>query len=134
MGVPIASYGTNQKVAQELSETLKPEYDVVHIALSTEAALAEIPAVASGDTGVVPSSGLGSNANADASARQVPKALIFGGGISAEEVGEVKSAVSAAAPDLKFISITHDEIEAAGGPTAENIASVLKGKLGEAGL
>lgn len=153
MAIPVASYGTNEKVAEDLQTALQPEYDsmlmcpsdstyrqlltiipVVHVAFTTEAALAELPALAAGNTDTVPSSGIGSNASAEPGARKVPKALIIGGNVSAEEAAEVKAAVAAAAPDLKPITITQEDVEAVANPSTENIAAILKAKLAEAGI
>lgn len=94
-------------------------------------ALSELVPLASGKTDIAPSSGLGTNAGADASARKVPKAVIVGGTVPAGEAEEFKAALAAAAPGVKIVSITREDIVAAGGsgPDAELITKLIKEKL-----
>ena len=109
---------------------------MVHVALDRETALAELPAIASGDVSVAPSSGLGSNANVDAGERKVPKALIFGGGLPEGDIKAVTEALCNAAPNVKPIVVTKGDILAAGGtgPDPDLISRLIKEKLIEAGL
>ncbi len=148
--IPVASFGNNSDVAQGVRAKLLPEYDgssllrfpelwapsntsflVVHIALSLEAALAELPVVSSGELETAPSSGLGSNAGAPVAERKAPKAIIFGAGIPEEDVARVIEAVNAKAPGVKPIQVTKEDVQGAGAdkPNPEIIVKILKDKL-----
>lgn len=104
---------------------------VVHVTLDLDSALAELPAVAAGQLDTPIASGLGTNAGVDAGSRKAPRAIIFGGGLAPENVAAVRDAVAAAAPDVKAVGITEDDIDEAqgAGPEIDAVAAVLKAKL-----
>ncbi|CAK7205682.1 hypothetical protein SEUCBS139899_008461 [Sporothrix eucalyptigena] len=131
--IPVCSYGNNSETAQGVRARLLPEYDVAHICVSLDAAEAELPAICSGDLSTNPSSGLGSNAGLSVSERKIPRAIIFGGGVPAEEVDRITKAVQARAPSVKPIHVKRDEMLAAGvtGPDPETITKLLKARLAE---
>ncbi|KAH8893647.1 hypothetical protein GQ53DRAFT_840027 [Thozetella sp. PMI_491] len=129
--MPIASYGNNSQVAQDVRAKLLPEFDIVHIAVNLEAAEAELPLVAAGELDAVPASGLGTNATLPVAERKAPKAIIFGGGIPEDEVTKVTTAVQAKAPGAKFVRVTREDFENLGlqTPNPEAIVKILKEKL-----
>ncbi|KAK4213154.1 hypothetical protein QBC37DRAFT_180784 [Rhypophila decipiens] len=131
--IPIASFGNNSQVAQDIRSKLLPEYDITHICLTLDAAQSELPALFAGALETAPSSGLGSNANLPPTQRKIPQALIFGGGVPEEQVKSITEAVLAKAPSAKPIHITREQIVNAGGsgPNPDIIARVLKAKLDE---
>lgn len=66
--------------------------------------------------------------------RRVPKAIIFGGGISDEDVESVMQAVEAQAPGVvKVVRVTRQDVldRGAEGPNPGVIAGVLMEKLGK---
>ncbi|KAK4445061.1 Matrilin-4 [Podospora aff. communis PSN243] len=137
MAIPVASFGSKVEFADAISDGLLPEFDVVHVVLNIEAALSELPAIASGNLDTPPASGLGSNTSADAAARKVPRAIIFAGNLPEDDIKSVQDAVSAVAPDVKFILITKEDIlgaGVAGPPNPVVIAQILKDKLTAAAL
>ncbi|KAK3348244.1 hypothetical protein B0H65DRAFT_423967 [Neurospora tetraspora] len=133
--IPVASFGNNAAVAQAIREKLLPEYDVVHTTLTLSTSLSELPALCNGTFSQgTPSSNLGSNATASTPADlKVPKAIIFGGGVSPSDAEQVKEAVLAQNPDLKFVRLTREDMVAAGaeGPDPEVIGRLLKERLAE---
>ncbi|KAK4236883.1 hypothetical protein C8A03DRAFT_35194 [Achaetomium macrosporum] len=128
----VASLGANPEVAKEIQNLLLPDYDVVHMCIDSTTASTELPALCSGNTDTAPASGLGSNAGKPAAERKVPKAVIFGGGVTDEQAQAVSQAVSAVAPQIKTVRVTREDIMAAGatGPNPEVIVKVLREKLG----
>ncbi|KAK3502042.1 hypothetical protein B0T13DRAFT_526481 [Neurospora crassa] len=129
----VATYGRDPKMAAAVSEKLLPDVEVVHTSLSLSTALHELPALFSGDTSIVPSSGLGSNTNRPSSERHIPTALLVGGSsLSDEEYENIVSAVREAIPGaegsgtpVQFIRIGKRDVIAAGaftGPNPETIA------------
>ena len=104
---------------------------MVHTSLDLESALAELPSVFSGDLGVAPSSGLGTNAERAVADRVAPKILFFGAGIPPSEVEQVSAAIKAKAPEAHFVQISPSEIQVAGGhgPDFDVISKVLKEKF-----
>ncbi|KAK3498810.1 uncharacterized protein B0T23DRAFT_305699 [Neurospora hispaniola] len=95
----VATYGRDPKMAAAVSEKMLPDVEVVHTSLSLSTALHELPALFSGDTSIVPSSGLGSNTNRSPSERHIPTALLVGGSsLSDEEYENIVSAVREAIP------------------------------------
>ncbi|KAK4162418.1 Matrilin-4 [Cladorrhinum sp. PSN259] len=135
VSIPVASVGANPSIAKELQAYLLPEYSIVHICLDLAAATAELPLLFSGDRDVSPSSGLGTNDELSPAERQIPRAIIFGGKTSEEEVQTITQAVHAKAPGIKTVHVTKQDIVEAGGngPNPEIISSVLKKKLVELG-
>ncbi|TPX18311.1 uncharacterized protein E0L32_011809 [Thyridium curvatum] len=142
--IPIASYGNNSEVAQAVRASLLPDYDVVHITLTLQAALSELPALVAGDTSAPPSSGLGSNAAAPEAERRVPRAVIFGGGLPEEEIRQVSEAVlgeggknkmkegeGEADGGVRIVVVRREDVLAKGveGPNAEVIGEILREKL-----
>ena len=112
------------------SLTHTPNLSVVHVSLNQEDALAELPALCSGDTSAPQASGIGSNAKVDAGARQVPKAVVFAGSLPPDQIKQVQDAIAAVAPEVKAITITKDDVNASGGPPDPAvIAKILKEKL-----
>ncbi|KAK3486695.1 uncharacterized protein B0T23DRAFT_231797 [Neurospora hispaniola] len=133
--IPIASFGNNPEVAQAIREKLLPGYDVVHTTLTLSTSLSELPPLCTGTFSHLPSSNLGSNATAATPADlKVPKAIIFGGGVSPSDAEQVKEAVLAKNPDIKFVQLTREDMVAAGaeGPDPEVIGRLLKERLAEA--
>lgn len=102
---------------------------VVHVVLDQDSALAELPAAASGQPDAPISSGLGSNANAEPESRKVPQAIIFGTGISREDIAKVQEAVAEVASGVKSVIVTEDEVDAA---DTDSLAQVVKAKLAAA--
>ncbi|KAK0648904.1 hypothetical protein B0T16DRAFT_325260 [Cercophora newfieldiana] len=134
MAIPVASFGTKAEFAEAISQGLLPEFDgkFVHVALNAEAALSELPVIASGDLATPPASGLGTNATADAGARKAPKAIIFAGNLPEADIKGVQDGVAAVAPGVKSIIITKEDIMGAGvagPPNPVVIAKILKDKL-----
>ena len=117
---------------------------MVHVCLSVETALAELPRACAGELDEPPSSGIGSNAAAEQQQQQqqqqqkrrAPRALTFGGAYSDEEVRSMTEAVRARVPGIQAVRVTREDAAAAGvgGPDPSYIAKVLKKKLGELGL
>ncbi len=101
--------------------------------MTVESAETELPALCSGDLSTTPSSGLGSNADAAESDRRVPKGIIFGAGISAEEIARVSAAVLAKAPGIRLVEVSRQDILDAGdeGPNPDVIAKILRAKLAD---
>jgi hypothetical protein len=134
MPTPIASFGhsANAALGGEINEGLLPEYEIVHASVDLASALAELPKIASGDLSVAPSSGYGTNAGADAGSRKAPKAIIIGGTVPADEVSQIQAAVSG----IPVITISREDIQAAGGsgPDPKVITKVFKQKLSAAGI
>ncbi|OAA56247.1 hypothetical protein SPI_07858 [Niveomyces insectorum RCEF 264] len=96
MPVPIAAFSTFPNAAENLTTHLKPEYDVVHVSTSKEAALSELPALFSGGN--------------------APKALIFAGPTSDEDAAAISSAVTGASSSARIVRLTREDLEAAGVP------------------
>ncbi|KAK0614640.1 hypothetical protein B0T14DRAFT_436628 [Immersiella caudata] len=134
MPTPIASFGNNSALGGEINEKLLPEYEIVHASVDLASALKELPALAGGDLSVTPSSGFGTNAGS--SSPQAPKAIIIGGTVPADETAQLTAAVAAAAPGVKIITISREDIVAAGGsgPDPGVIVSVFKKKLADEGI
>ncbi|KAK5655572.1 hypothetical protein OQA88_5503 [Cercophora sp. LCS_1] len=130
MPAPIASYGNNASIGGAVNAQLAPEYEIVHGATDLAAALSELPALVGGDTSVTPSSGLGTNATA--ATKQVPKAVIVGGGVPASEVDQLKAAISG----VPIIQVSKEDVAAAGGtgPDPVLITKLIKEKLVAAGI
>ncbi|KAK1753359.1 hypothetical protein QBC47DRAFT_362272 [Echria macrotheca] len=126
MGIPVASWGTNPTVAEALISHLQPEFEVVHVALGTEAALSELPTLASGDVNVTPSSGLGTNVGVDVDARKAPKAIILGGGLVKDDIEKLKENLTTAAPDVKTVPITQADIDKYLDSTQPEIFAIAK--------
>ena len=119
-----------------LQPSLTNHPTVVHTTLTLPTSLSELPALCSGTPSPTssPSSNLGSNASASSPAEiKVPKAIIFGGGVSAADAEQVKEAVLAKNAEVKFVRLTREDMVAAGaeGPDPEVIGRLLKEKLGE---
>ena len=107
---------------------------VVHCCLDPSIALAELPAVFSGQLETAPASGLGTNATAPLEKRRAPQAVFFGGGFSDDEFDKIKAAVSAVNPNAHFIKVQKRDVLAAGsfGPNPDTIAKVYRKKLSAA--
>ncbi|KAK3990924.1 Matrilin-4 [Cladorrhinum sp. PSN332] len=133
--IPVASVGANPAIAKELQAKLLPEYNIVHICFDPASATAELPLVCSGDRDIPPSSGLGTNAGLPPAERLIPKAIIFGGGVSDDDAQAITQAVHAKVPEIKALHVTKQDILNAGGqgPNPEIISAVLKKKLVELG-
>ncbi|KAK4151053.1 hypothetical protein C8A00DRAFT_45678 [Chaetomidium leptoderma] len=130
--IPLASFGANPEIAEQIRRLLLPEYEIVHICTNLSDATAELPQVCAGRLDTPAASGLGSNASVDVADRKAPKAIIFGGGIPDDEVTAVTEAVhGAAGAAVKVVRVTRADILATGatGPSAEVIAGVLRGEL-----
>ncbi|KAK0667442.1 hypothetical protein QBC41DRAFT_348044 [Cercophora samala] len=129
--IPVATFGKDPKVAEQVREKLLPDIEVVHCALSLPAALAELPSLCAGETAVSPSSGLGTNANADGAARKIPQAIFFGGGFTDDEYEQIAAAVQARAPGVHMIKVQKRDVLAAGsfGPNPDTIAKIYRKKM-----
>ncbi|KAK0725032.1 hypothetical protein B0H67DRAFT_569347 [Lasiosphaeris hirsuta] len=129
MGIPIASYGANPEVGIAIRDGLAPEYEIVHVSLDLAAALVELPKLAAGDLSVETTRGTNSTGD-----KQKPVAFIFAGSLPADEVAQVKAAVTAAAPGAVLIQVTKDDVVAAGAtaPDPALIAKLYKEKLNAA--
>ncbi|KAL2194060.1 hypothetical protein P885DRAFT_80588 [Corynascus similis CBS 632.67] len=133
--IPLASLGARADVAKEIQSRLLPEYDLVHMCLSPDSAIAELPGLCAGGASagsVVSSSGLGSNISRPDAERRLPRGIIFGGGIGEEDVARVMDAVHREAPGIKAVRVTRDAILATGAqrPSPEIITRILREKLG----
>lgn len=135
MAIPVATFGKNAEIGEKVKEKLLPEIEVVHVCLDGDTAVAELPALCSGDMSVVPSTGFGTNAQAASEAeRKVPQAIFFGGGFDDADFERISAAVKAANPNIHFIKVQKRDVLAAGsfGPNPETIAKVFKKKLAAA--
>ncbi|KAL2144351.1 hypothetical protein VTI28DRAFT_9175 [Corynascus sepedonium] len=133
--IPLASLGARADVAKEIQSRLLPEYDLVHMCLSPDSAITELPGLCTGGASaasVISSSGLGSNVSRPDAERRVPRGIIFGGGIGEEDVARVMDAVHREAPGIKAVRVTRDAILATGAqrPSPEIITRILREKLG----
>lgn len=152
MPTPIAAFGNNAGIGGAVKDNLLPEYEsklprpshyftshhgrdktnwfsVVHASIDLATALAEIPALAGGDASIKPASGLGTNATSGTT--QIPKAVIVGGAVPAEELAQIKAAVS-----LPVVQVTKEQVAAAGGtgPDPALIAKLVKEALVAVGV
>jgi len=107
---------------------------VVHLCTELSSALTEIPAILKGDLSITPASGAGSNVTRPENERRKPKAVVFGGGIPDEEVRQVKEAVGEYGVGMVWCRIKPEDTKAAGGPSPEAIAPLVKKALREGGL
>ncbi|KAL2176522.1 uncharacterized protein P884DRAFT_244956 [Thermothelomyces heterothallicus CBS 202.75] len=129
--IPLATLGANPEVAKKIQDLLLPEYDLVHICLDLDSAIAELPGVCAGGANaasLLPSSGLGSNVSRPAAERKVPRGIIFGAGISDGDLARVMDAVKKVAPETKVVRVTREAILAKGAqtPSPEIITKVLR--------
>ncbi|KAK6521793.1 hypothetical protein TWF506_001997 [Arthrobotrys conoides] len=90
--IPVFTAGKSTTVGKAVTERLLPEYDVIHLSLSTESVKEDLPRILRGGH-VVPSSGIGSNLGRPADAQKLPKLLLIGGGFSAEEFEDMKNSI-----------------------------------------
>ncbi|KAK4229782.1 hypothetical protein QBC38DRAFT_358664 [Podospora fimiseda] len=130
--IPVATYGKDPKMAESVSAKLLPDIEVVHCALTLEAALEELPALCAGELEIIPSSNLGYNASTkDISSRKVPQAIFFGGGFTDSEFDQISAAVHARAPGVHMIKVQKRDVLAAGsfGPNPETIAKIYRKKM-----
>ncbi|KAK4203039.1 hypothetical protein QBC40DRAFT_275307 [Triangularia verruculosa] len=139
--IPVATFGKDPKVAEQVREKLLPDIEVVHCSLTLDSALLELPALCSGNLQTAPSSGLGTNAqlttsdsDPDASTRKVPQAIFFGGGFTDDEYAQISSAVHALAPQTHMIKVQKRDVLAAGsfGPNPDTIAKIYRKKMAAA--
>ncbi|KAI9850156.1 MAG: hypothetical protein M1838_006043 [Thelocarpon superellum] len=75
-------------IAAKVKAGLEPEYEVIHVILSTAGGVAEIPALLKGET---PSSGVVDNVGSKNYA-MAPAAVIIGGGYKDADVAEMQEA------------------------------------------
>ncbi|KAK0735408.1 hypothetical protein B0T21DRAFT_384269 [Apiosordaria backusii] len=129
--IPVATFGKDPKIAEQVREKLLPDIEVVHCALNLSAALAELPALCSGALETTPSSGLGTNTAAETSQRKVPQAIFFGGGFTDDEFEQISAAVHAKNPGVHMIKVQKRDVLAAGsiGPNPDTIAKIYRKKL-----
>ncbi|KAK4229256.1 hypothetical protein QBC38DRAFT_472980 [Podospora fimiseda] len=129
--IPIASVGANPAIVRDIQLQLLPEYKIVHVCFDPVTATSELPGICSGDHDIEPSSGLGTNAHRSAADREIPKAIIFGGGVSGDEAQAITQAVHDKVPEIKALHVTKQDILDAGaeGPNPEVISAVLRKKL-----
>ncbi|KAK5135347.1 hypothetical protein LTR08_005289 [Meristemomyces frigidus] len=85
--VPIALCGKSSGMAGSFSQSMLPEYEIVHHFQSTAAAREELPPLFRGET-VKPSSGVGSNV--DSAESKKPRAVVVGAGFSRDELDEMR--------------------------------------------
>ncbi|KAJ9660499.1 hypothetical protein H2201_006921 [Coniosporium apollinis] len=131
-GVPLVACGRSADIAKAVRKLLAPEYDVIHVCLTHEAALIELPALLRGDL-VAPSSGIGTNAERDAAERVGPRAVLMGGGVTMEEFQECKEKAGGN-EDVKWIKLTMEKLKELGGPSPDTIVTVCREMLKDAGL
>ncbi|AEO67888.1 31d2142f-7e12-4cf1-9a0a-884652173e0d [Thermothielavioides terrestris] len=132
-GIPIATLGGNAKIAEGVSALLAPDYDFVHICLSPETALAELPQVCAGKLDGPNAAQLGSNAQRAVGERRTPKAVVFGAGVADAEADNIVAAIKEVAPDINIVRVPREEVVAASGgktpPEVGVIAKIVKEKL-----
>ncbi|KAK4181504.1 hypothetical protein QBC36DRAFT_175184 [Triangularia setosa] len=129
--IPVATFGNDPKIAEQVREKLLPDIEVVHCALTLPAALAELPSLCAGSLEITPSSGLGTNANAETSNRKAPQAIFFGGGFTDDEYEQITAAVQARAPGVHMVKVQKRDVLAAGsfGPNPDTIAKIYRKKM-----
>ncbi len=150
--VPLAVCGRSPDIARAVCKLLDPEYDgtvllptvfilsalwlmpgqVVHVCLTHESALEELPAILRGNL-VTPSSAIGTNAERDASERFGPRAVVLGGGVTMEEYGELKEKAGAKG-EVTWLKLDPQRSKNLGVPNPETIATMIREMLKEAGL
>lgn len=129
--IPVATYGKDPKIAESVRAKLLPDIEVVHCCLSLDSALSELPSLCAGEVEAAPSSGLGTNAQAETAARKVPQAIFFGGGFTDDEYDKITAAVQARAPGVHAVKVQKRDVLAAGsiGPNPETIAKIYRKKM-----
>ncbi|PGG95814.1 hypothetical protein AJ79_09851 [Helicocarpus griseus UAMH5409] len=88
--LPILICGRTPEIATAVIELLKPEFEVIHVLLTTETAKSEIPIILRRDpnTTFIPcASNLGTK-----SYTNPPFAIVFGGGYTDQDVAEIEQA------------------------------------------
>ncbi|KAL1793539.1 hypothetical protein ACET3X_008521 [Alternaria dauci] len=83
--IPIVVCGKNPNIAKAVRESVKPEYDVIHIILSVEEATSSIPLLISSKTPPNSSSNIGSQNYGTR-----PAVVALGGGFNNEMFEEIK--------------------------------------------
>ncbi|KAI8717066.1 hypothetical protein NCS52_00781000 [Fusarium sp. LHS14.1] len=129
--VPVAVYGREPSIHIAVNRGLLPDYDVVHSCTGLSSAKAELPSLCAGDVGIAPSSGIGSNGDIAASKRKTPRFVLIGSGIPDIDVEQVTPAIMEAAPAVRIIRVSKEDMRLAGavGPDVEKIVKVFREKL-----
>ncbi|OAL51248.1 hypothetical protein IQ07DRAFT_586785 [Pyrenochaeta sp. DS3sAY3a] len=130
--IPIIVCGRNPAIAKNVRKGLEPEYDVIHIVLTPEQGISDIPPLLSGQKLSTTPINLGSQNYA-----QKPVAVALGGGFSDDQFQQIRDACKdspaiwmrtdmtrfAEMPDL-------GDVEAYGAAVAER----AKSRMGELGV
>ncbi|KAK4443840.1 hypothetical protein QBC34DRAFT_310238 [Podospora aff. communis PSN243] len=95
--IPIIAVGQQESMGAIAIEAMKPEYEVVHFTLRA-AVDTEIPLLLKGEVPSPPSSAIGSG-----NWSTPPRAIIFGGAFSEDNVKELKAAVYSAGGSARKI-------------------------------
>jgi hypothetical protein len=106
---------------------------VVHAVIDFKSAIHEIPPILAGKL-VEPKSKIGSNYGKKPEERKKPKAIVFGEAVTRGEIKVLKHASGANAPDVMWLRIDGQEIDAAGGASAKVIAPIMIRKLRDIGV
>ncbi|KAM0815297.1 hypothetical protein AB5N19_01091 [Seiridium cardinale] len=122
--LPIVLLGKSEPVGASVIQNLKPEYEVTHFMLSSEAAIAELPFVLKGQEPPTKSSEIGSG-----NYSTPPKAIIFGGGYDGSATDEILSGIGSTNVLLK--SDQSIPMPPIGPEYGQKILERCKGKLGE---
>ncbi|KAK0638494.1 hypothetical protein B0T16DRAFT_462271 [Cercophora newfieldiana] len=95
--IPIIIVGAQESVGLIAKEALKPEYEVIHFTLRP-AAFAEIPLLLKGEVPSPPSSSIGTG-----NWSTPPKAVVFGGAFTADNIKELRALVDGTEGNLRKI-------------------------------
>lgn len=108
----------------------KAAYQAVHVTLSHQQALSEIPTLLDSLNNIpAPSCGVGTNYSRDSTQRRMP-VYVVNGRIPQSEIDALKSACGGRRNGVHWIEISANDVAAAGGASAEIIANLIKSKLG----
>ncbi|SPN98948.1 uncharacterized protein DNG_01987 [Cephalotrichum gorgonifer] len=132
--IPIALYGVQVEISRKVQEALLPEYDVVHVVLTRQAAEEELPALLSGNTSITPSSGVGSNVERPVPERLIPRVLAFSTGVSDADLEAAVKATGIAAGAYTRPDASEVRAQGAVGQDPGAYARALKIKLSELGF
>ncbi|KAL4967597.1 uncharacterized protein BDV14DRAFT_169616 [Aspergillus stella-maris] len=125
--IPVVLCGRTLSIGRTVTESLKPEYEVIHFVTSIEAAQADLPLLLAGCNPQTTSSEVGTR-----NYSQPPRGVIFGRGYSPDSVQELKK--SCASRDRAPVAwLAGDQAKLAtfsvGGGYAGDAAKSTKGVL-----
>ncbi|KAK2069173.1 hypothetical protein P8C59_003777 [Phyllachora maydis] len=132
MVVPIAMYGPDLKMAETIGAQMAPEYEIVTICLSQDAAEKTLPGECAGQFDFP--SEHGSNATADV--KKAPKAVLLGNNISDSDEKTLAKLIEAKMAGVPLVKASKFDVIKAGGigPDPVAIAKVFKKKLDKEGI